>query len=233
MNNLKTLVLKSTEKRGIETLGIFTFLNPFSYLKYRETPDLFKKFDVIYIDGILLVLWFRLFGIKVERKSFDMTSLAPKVFEFCSKNKKSIYFIGSTENAINLFVDKVSNEYLDLKVLGFRNGYFKDEREKQDAIKLIIKKNPDFVVVGMGTPFQEQFLVLLRELGWKGVGFSCGGFIHQTAQGIQYYPTFFNKYNLRWLYRIIDEPYLIKRYFIYYPKSFLLFVYDMIFKKID
>ncbi|MFD2563569.1 WecB/TagA/CpsF family glycosyltransferase [Aquimarina rubra] len=231
MNKLKKLVLNSSAKEQVDIIGINTFLNPYSYLKYRENPDLFNKFNKVYIDGILLVIWFRLFGIKVKRTSFDMTSLAPKVFEFCSVNNKSIYFIGSTDSAINLFVNEVSSKYYNLKILGYRNGYFDNEQEKRNVLTLIKEKNPDFIVVGMGTPFQEEFLLSLKELGWKGSGFTCGGFIHQTAQGIQYYPTVFDKYNLRWLYRIIDEPYLIKRYFIYYPKSLFLFIYDMIFKR--
>ena len=83
----------------------------------------------------------------------------------------------------------------------------------------------------MGTPFQEQFLVDLKNLGWIGAGYTCGGFIHQTAANIKYYPEFFNTYNLRWLYRMIDEPKLIKRYLILYPKSTFLFFFDFIIYK--
>lgn len=36
--------------------------------------------------------------------------------------------------------------------------------------------NPDLVVVGMGAPLQEKFLVDLVGLGWRGRGYTCGVF---------------------------------------------------------
>jgi exopolysaccharide biosynthesis WecB/TagA/CpsF family protein len=88
--------------------------------------------------------------------------------------------------------------------------------------------NPDIVVCGMGTPLQEQFLVDLQDTGWNGIGYTCGGFLHQTAGDIQYYPKWVDKYNLRWVYRIYDEPVLFKRYFGDYPKFFWYFMIDYI-----
>lgn len=79
----------------------------------------------------------------------------------------------------------------------------------------------------MGTPAQDIFLKELNEIGWDGIAFTCGGFIHQVASGkLNYYPEIINKLNLRWLYRIYDEPKLFKRFFCYYPLSMLLFLYD-------
>ena len=86
--------------------------------------------------------------------------------------------------------------------------------------------NPDIVICGMGTPLQEHFLADLQKLGWGGIGYTCGGFLHQTARDIQYYPEWIDKYNIRWIYRIYDEPKLFKRYFWEYPKFFVYFIYD-------
>src|SRR5690606_4597421 len=110
------------------------------------------------------------------------------------------------------------NEYVklypDLKILGSRSGYFSDDQEKNDFLMHLAAVDPDIVVVGMGTPFQEEFLVKLTQLRWSGMGFTCGGFFHQTAKkGSSYYPRWVDKLQLRWLYRIWDEPKLIKRYF--------------------
>lgn len=57
-----------------------TFLNPFSYIVARKNIKHLNQFN-IEIDGGMLVVVLRFFGLRVKRKSFDMTSLAPLVFE--------------------------------------------------------------------------------------------------------------------------------------------------------
>jgi len=207
---------------------LITFVNPYSYLLLRKHESLVIGVDKIHIDGILLVNLFHLIGLKKERKSFDMTSLAPIVFNDCIRHSKSIYFIGSTDIAIENFINTIKSEYNELDIIGYRNGYFNTKNEKNNFINNLSKLEPNVVVVGMGTPHQEEFLIALKKAGWKGKGYTCGGFIHQTALGINYYPKLYDKYNLRWLYRMVDEPILIKRYLLLYPVSVCLFIFDVI-----
>jgi UDP-N-acetyl-D-mannosaminuronic acid transferase (WecB/TagA/CpsF family) len=58
----------------------------------------------------------------------------------------------------------------------------------------------------MGAPRQEAFLVALADSGWKGVGFTCGGYFDHLGEGFHYYPRLIDKFNLRWFYRIAREP---------------------------
>ncbi len=208
--------------------GDTTFLNPFSYLQIRKNRHLAKPMTNIAIDGGLLVLLLRLFmGWKVKRISFDMTSLAPVVFKAAEKTGKKVYLIGSQPGEIEGAVEKISAEFPGMNIVRFRDGYFSDEEREQELI-LLSSLKPDIVVVGMGTPLQEQFLIDLRSAGWAGTGFTCGGFLHQTAKGIQYYPGWIDKLNLRWMYRIYDEPKLFKRYTLDYTKFLFVFFYDVI-----
>jgi N-acetylglucosaminyldiphosphoundecaprenol N-acetyl-beta-D-mannosaminyltransferase len=207
--------------------GLITFLNPYSYLYFRKHAALFNRFDRIYFDGILLVTAMRLIGIRSQRKSFDMTSLAPEVFNYCLEEGKSIYFIGSDAASIKAFGEVLLTGFPNLSVVGLSNGYFSSTEERRATINKINELNPDCLVVGMGTPLQEKFLVEVKEMGWQGIGFTCGGFIHQTAKGLDYYPKWMDKLHLRWLYRIWDEPKLLSRYLIQYPKFIGLFIYDL------
>ncbi|NQX82703.1 MAG: WecB/TagA/CpsF family glycosyltransferase, partial [Flavobacteriaceae bacterium] len=187
-----------------------------------------NSFDKIYIDGILLVNILNFFRFQIKRKSFDTTSLATTIFENVSNTQKSIYFIGSEEVHINKFIKTISSNFPKMKISGYRNGFFNSEEEKIETIKNIINLKPDVIVVGMGTPYQENFMLKLKANSFKGAAYSCGGFIHQTTEKINYYPKVFDKLNLRWLYRMIDEPKLIKRYFMYYPISILYFTVNLI-----
>ncbi len=225
--NLKIKDSKIYEK------GIYTFLNPFSYTVARNNKELISKFDGIYIDGEYLKKFLRLFcGLKVNRASFDMTSLAPKVFEWCEENNKSIGFIGSKEDEILNAVEVIQRAYPKLSIKYSHHGYLKSTSIRNNCLNSILALDLDVVIVGMGTPLQEKFLVDLWNSGWRGLGFTCGGFFHQTGKKLVYYPRFIDKYNLRWMYRIYDEPKLFKRYAIEYPKFVCLFLRDYLkFKK--
>lgn len=209
-----------------DSQSMVTFLNPYSYKLARKNTELFDQFDVIYVDGISLVMLLKLFGIPCERYSFDMTSLAKDLFTICNNQNKKIFFIGSKQEEIEKSVKHFSEKYPNMNILGYRNGYFNHPSERTESIQEIIELNPDFVVAGMGTPYQEEFLFDLKKAGYKGLGFTCGGFLHQSSIGVNYYPAFFDKFNLRWLYRIWDEPKLLKRYVFEYPYSAVLFLYD-------
>lgn len=219
-NKLTTITIKTNIKNpNIDCIfqhpnQIYTFLNPVSYLEASKHIDLFEQFDGIFADGSLLVkAIFLLYGVKIERRSFDMTSLAPLLFKFTMREKKSIYFIASKQEEIEKACTIFKEQYPNLNIIGFRNGYFKNEEEKEYAIQEIIQKDPDFLIVGMGTIVQEQFLLKAKQMGFKGIGFTCGGFIHQTSKNeISYYPQWVDQYNIRFLYRMYKEKHTRKRY---------------------
>lgn len=198
----------------------------------KKQQHLIKDMDSIMIDGQFLVKMFHFFfGIKVKRRSFDMTSMAPIVFGEAEESNQKVYLIGSDEDSIKGAVGKFQKRYPKMNICGFRNGYLRSQDERQEAIETILSSNTEIVVVGMGTPRQEQFLVDLKNAGYTGTGYTCGGFFHQTASldsSIDYYPKWADKYHLRWLYRIYDEPKLFKRYTIDYSWFLLVFMYDLI-----
>ena len=100
-----------------------------------------------------------------------------------------------------------------MKIVGFRNGYFSSEEEMDKVIEQIRELKPDFLIVGMGIVMQETFLVKVKKANVDCIGFTCGGFVHQTAYNeIQYYPKWIDWMNLRFLYRMYKEKHTRKRY---------------------
>lgn len=208
--------------------GIYTFLNPYSYLTIRRIKKrTLEDFDGIYIDGIALVILLRLLRIRLERKSFDMTTLGREILSKIANTRRTVYFIGSKDGVAERAIQEFKRIYPDLNVVGFRHGYFNNTQDITREIIKIVRTDPDYLIVGMGTPSQEDFLVKVKKAGWKGIAFTCGGFLHQTAKkGTTYYPRLINTLNLRWLYRVIDEPKLLKRYAIEYPIFLVYFLID-------
>ncbi|MBQ5611941.1 MAG: WecB/TagA/CpsF family glycosyltransferase [Fibrobacteraceae bacterium] len=193
---------------------IYTFLNPVSYLDALKNKELFEKFDGIFVDGKFLSLFIKWFYRKhVKRCSFDMTSLAPELFHYAENYGKSIYIVASKPDEVEKSISIFGEHYPKLNFVGFRNGYFTDDMSIDVEVSKIVVLNPSYVVCGMGIINQEKFLKRLKEAGYNGIAFTCGGFISQTAQNkIPYYPKFFDALNLRFVYRIIKEKHTRKRY---------------------
>ena len=205
---------------------VYTYLNPVSYLIALDNKEFFSQMDGIFADGGLLVIAIKLlYGKLVTRRSFDMTSMAPELFAYAAEYGKTIYIVASKQEQVEKAVEIFRERYLKVKFAGYRNGYFANEEEMDQEARHITELNPDFLIVGMGALMQEKFLLKVKRAGYQGIGFTCGGFIHQTSKNeIDYYPAWVDKTNLRFLYRMWKEPHTRKRYLmagLLFPARFI------------
>ena len=139
---------------------IYTFLNPVSYLSALDNKDLFSQFDGIFADGSILVSAIKIvYGEKITRRSFDMTSMAPLLFDYAENNGKSIYIVASKQDEVEKAVGIFKERYPKLDIIGYRNGYFSSEEEMDIEAKRIVNINPGFVIAGMGIIVQERFRI--------------------------------------------------------------------------
>lgn len=209
----------STESSSVNQIfenkgKVYTYLNPVSYLTALDNKELFVQMDGIFADGGLLVKAIKLvYGKQVSRRSFDMTSMAPELFAYVAEHGKSVYIVASKQEQMEKAVEIFRERYPKVKFAGYRNGYFAFEEEMDQEARHITELNPDFLIVGMGALMQEKFLLKVKNAGYQGIGFTCGGFIHQTSKNeIDYYPAWVDKTNLRFVYRMWKEPHTRKRY---------------------
>lgn len=210
------------ENRG----KIYTYLNPVSYLTALDNKELFGQMDGIFADGGLLVKAIKMvYGKAVTRRSFDMTSMAPELFAYAEEHGKTIYIVASKQEQVEKAVEIFRKRYPKVRFAGYRNGYFSSEEEMDNEARHITELNPDFLIVGMGALMQETFLLKVKNVGYQGIGFTCGGFIHQTSKNeIDYYPAWVDKTNLRFVYRMWKEPHTRKRYLmagLLFPARFI------------
>ena len=234
MTRMKSILVSkilSTESFSVNQIfenkgKVYTYLNPVSYLTALDNKELFSQMDGIFADGGLLVKAIKLmYGKQVTRRSFDMTSMAPELFAYAAEHGKSVYIVASKQEQVEKAVEIFRERYPKVRFAGYRNGYFASEEEMNQEAKHITELNPDFLIVGMGALMQEKFLLKVKRAGYQGIGFTCGGFIHQTSKNeIDYYPAWVDKTNLRFVYRMWKEPHTRKRYLmagLLFPARFI------------
>jgi exopolysaccharide biosynthesis WecB/TagA/CpsF family protein len=220
--DLENLFIESTNK-----LITVTFSNPLSFKILRENNDYLKyleQIDYVFSDGMLLCSFIeKVRKEKIARVSFDGNSIATKVFELCKFYNKRVALVGTEEKNINTAVKKLQDK---LNIVYHRNGFFKDDAQISQFFDELEANNIEVIIFGMGIPRQEKMLYLLKERKINGLAFTCGRYLEQVAKrGILYYPDFYNRYNLRWIYRIFDEPgKMLKRYIIDYSYFYMAYI---------
>ena len=237
MNNRKhkliNLIKKSDFSPKIGNNDLNIYLNNFSYYLLRNFR--FSSKTKILSDGQFFTFLINLFLNKTyKRNSFDFTSNASHVFNYVSENNKRLFVIGSTpinSETFNCFLRDEFNIKNSISIDGFKDNIYE--------YLLTLNLNNSLVVIGTGSPFQENLASFVFE-NFKNIEvYTCGGFITQTAESIDnkrdhnYYPKFYSKFNLRWLYRMLTTNYVLKRLLFYYPISVIYLTHEFIIKRND
>jgi exopolysaccharide biosynthesis WecB/TagA/CpsF family protein len=206
---------------------IASFVNPFSYIELLKSPSLIDEVDSFFTDGALLRLFHNRFYStkKVERLSFDFSSIADDVFEWCQYNNKKVALVGAEPSEIIEAVQNIVKLYPDLNIVYSHDGYVKKNDVCEGVQKNIIDSGAEILICGMGTPLQEAFLIDFknRESSLQ-LGFTCGGFLTQTSIKPDYYHPLIKKTGLRWLQRVIMHSHVRNRVFKDYPKFVLFYL---------
>jgi len=196
----------------------------FSFINFASVGRFFGRGQdnvAYFCDGILMSTFMSgVTGRSIRRISFDFTSIADPVFSYAEKQGKSVYFVGGKQIELDLFLGKLRARYPALVIAGHHDGYF-DPPQAERLRKDICRSGASILIVGMGAGLQEQFMRDVLQSGFRGVAFSCGGFIRQESRAVSdYYPELVNRLHLRAFYRMYREPHTIQRYLIDYPVNF-------------
>lgn len=198
--------LKSKHKRFIITVNPETLMMSEHDLELKGILD--DNTNSFVPDGIAVVKAARKVGINVTERITGI-DIAEYLLKLANDNKYSIYLFGSKEEVITSLINKIKQEYLNIKVLGYSNGYV-DDRDK--VMQDIIQKSPDICMVALGIPAQEKIIAKYFTKAKKGIFIGVGGSFDVLSGTKKRAPKIFIKLNLEWLYRIITEPSRLKRF---------------------
>ena len=188
-----------------EGCKLVTCLTPYYMTIMKEAEyDMYEEFDDICSDGSYPLKINKWVGKpKSVRLSFDMSSMAPIVFNDAIKHDAGIFILGAKPEEIDKSVVTIQNNFPELKIVGHHHGYIKDD--KDSIVKMIVESGAKICVIGMGAPLQDEMAVRLKNAGFIGSVYTCGGFIHQTTDKILSFPEWSNKLNIRFIYRWFHE----------------------------
>jgi len=224
INKVQTFGVESIEDLidySIKTSGILVAINA---EKIFHATDFTRKIinnNIGYPDGIGAVMALRKKGIP-QKKRIPGCDLWLEIIKKHEKNK-TFYLVGAKNEVIEQTVKKLKIEFPSINIKGYRNGYISSNEEKNKLINDISSKKPDVVFVAMGTPKQE---ILMMEMfkQHKALYLGLGGSFDLYAGVVKETPSFFQDNGLHWLYRLLQQPYRIKRH-----KALVNFFFNLYF----
>lgn len=198
---LEVILRALNEKK---TLTVFTpnpeiVMEAYHDMSFRE---ILNQGDLVVPDGIGVVIGSRLIGRALPERvaGYD---LVQAMFSSIAKSTYTVYFFGAKEGVAQQAQQAMEKAYPGLKIVGCHHGY---TQNTQEVLKHIQKVNPDIVLIGLGAPRQERFIIEHREQLANKVLIGVGGSFDGMAGIVKRAPDIFIKLGLEWFYRLIKQP---------------------------
>jgi N-acetylglucosaminyldiphosphoundecaprenol N-acetyl-beta-D-mannosaminyltransferase len=169
--------------------------------------------EFVAADGMSVVWASRLLRPALKQRVTGI-DLFERLVEHAASRELSVYLLGARDESVRGAVRKLTARHPNLRVAGYRNGYF--AASESDAVADAIKQSAaDLLFVAMGSPAQEYWIA--SNFARTGARFALGvggSFDHLSGLAIRA-PRWMQSAGLEWLHRLIHEPRrLWKRYLV-------------------
>ncbi len=181
--------------------------------KNKELTQIINECPIINADGQSIVWGSRILGNTLPERVAGI-DIFMELTKISSEKGYRPYFFGATEDVVTEVVRRFKEQYPNLKIAGYRNGYFEDSESKNIA-KDIKKSNADILFVAFSSPKKEFWIKEHMEIMKVPFAMGVGGSFDVIAGKTKRAPGWMQNLGLEWFYRFIQEPRrMFKRYII-------------------
>lgn len=189
-----------------------------------------NKSDLVNIDGMAVVWALRLLGYSVPER-VPCPDLAEDLLALAEKRSYSIFFLGASDDSLNLCVTRLKDRFPSLKIAGYNNGYFTADDEPS-IVDMINRADPDILLIGMPSPRKELFVEKYRNILTARYCLGVGGYFDILSGLIARAPLWMQNIGMEWAYRLIQEPRRMwRRYLIGNTRFIFLVLKEKLIKK--
>jgi N-acetylglucosaminyldiphosphoundecaprenol N-acetyl-beta-D-mannosaminyltransferase len=209
-DNYDALTAKLLKKIDNREKAFIVAINPEKIIKAQEDSSLMKLLnsaDFQIPDGIGVILASKFKGGQIRERVTGIDMML-KLCETAAKHQKKIFLYGGKPGRADEAKVKLEEMYPGISIAGTLHGYEKDQQVVRDAIN---QSQADIIFVAMGSPAQENWIIANKESLHPSVYQGVGGSFDVISGKIERAPESFQKLGLEWLYRLMKEPWRIKR----------------------
>ncbi|MCU7934345.1 MAG: WecB/TagA/CpsF family glycosyltransferase [Candidatus Thiodiazotropha sp. (ex Dulcina madagascariensis)] len=164
-----------------------------------------ETFDRILADGVGVRMAGKIANTPL-RGNLNGTDLFPRLGDRMAAEGESIFLFGARPGVAQAAADNIRQRYPGLKIAGTHHGYFSDEKEKNEIIKLINHSGAAVLLVALGAPGQEQWISDNANRLKPPVRIGVGGLFDFYSGRIPRAPLWVREVGMEWIWRLIQEP---------------------------
>lgn len=208
------------------------FVNPDCLNKVfrdREYYDILAKAKLIFPDGIGINLAGKMLGTPL-RENVNGTDMLPHICELAVTKSYKMFLLGAAPMVADTMRQKLTDKYPGLQICGVRDGFFSWDQDGKQVVDTINASGADILLVALGAPLQEKFIMRFGESIQANIQMGVGGLFDFYSDRIARAPLWLRQIGMEWIFRLLQEPRRMwKRYIIGNP----LFLYRVFRWKIS
>ena len=189
--------------------AIFT---PNAEMLYRAANDpafaaILNQATLNTADGVGTVWASRTMGSPLPERIAGI-ELGEAALELAAAKKLPVFLLGGKAGVAYRAAANLRQRYHGLNIVGTHHGYFDVEGEQNQAvINAICASAPKLLIVCLGSPRQERWIVQNRHLlGGVSVAMALGGSLDVWAGDVRRAPATVRALGMEWLWRILLSP---------------------------
>jgi len=202
------------------TIGNHNLHSLYYWYKEPKMREYNSLADYTNAEGISLVLLGRLFGVPIERKHrtvyFDFL---PILADAACHGRWKLFYLGSKPGVAENAARRLRARHPGLEIRT-HHGHFNAERSSEENKKVLAEiKNydPDILMVGMGMPRQEIWILENNDDISTRVTYCCGALMDLVAGELPTPPRWISALGFEWLCRLISQPARVWRRYLVEP----------------
>ncbi len=193
----------------------------------RELREFMASADVVFCDGAGVRLAAGMLGRRLPER-ITYADWLPRLAAFCEERDLSLFFLGARPGVAGEAARRLRASHPGLDIVGVQHGFF-DPRagspENEEVVAEINAAGPDVLLLGLGMPLQERWLMENRRRLDFGVALTGGAVFDYASGRLRRGPRLLTDNGFEWLSRLLVEPRrLWRRYLIGNP----LFLYRVL-----
>jgi N-acetylglucosaminyldiphosphoundecaprenol N-acetyl-beta-D-mannosaminyltransferase len=232
IRDLNALVRAAIEEENQRVIAHHNLHSTYLYYRTPKMRALYRRADYVHIDGMSLVYLGQLLGLPVERRHrVTYVDWIHPLLRTIADGQSKLFYLGARPQVVATGAERIREKYPDLD-LEYHHGYFDrtpGSRENQSVVAAINAFAPDVLMVGMGMPRQEEWIIDNIDQIGAHVILPTGACIDYIAGATPVPPRWMGRLGLEWFYRLLQEPRrLWRRNFVEPWPVLLRFVRDLV-----
>jgi len=203
-------------------------------LLYRDSAlrGFFDDADVVFCDGSGVMLAARLLGGRIPER-ITYADWAWRLAAFAETEGLSLFLLGAGPGVAERAAQEFRARHPGLNISGVRDGYFdhtSGSEENEAVLREVNAAGPHILIVGLGMPLQERWLMENRNRLDAGVALTGGAVFDYVSGGLRRGPRLLTDNGFEWLARLLVEPRRLWRRYLLGNPLFLLRVLRQLFE---